>query len=516
MRALVIHEVLMDAAYQHASTSIVSGDVQLTYAELYERSVRLADSLTRLGITRGTVVGVMDVNSYRYMELTYALSMVGAILHTINFRLPMSDLLWTLQHAGDDWLFLWAGFDPLLTSVASAVDRVVWMGDPTITRPQRGLEYHALVEEGRFELSKSASDVSSDDPYSLFYTTGTTGRPKGLRYTHRQMLCGALQIAHHLALHDTGATLAATDVIMPCIPFFHIHGWGIPFIAPYVGAALVLPERCGPREQFDLISQHGVTWSNMVPTQLTLLLDSSSEPLPLKVLTGGSPLSSGLARRADERGVRFSVIYGGSDQLGSAISTASGLSGDRRLEALSSRLTPFPMVRLEVRDSNGVPTPSDDSTVGEVWVQSPWLPNGYVDEPGASATAFHDGWFRTGDLAARAQDGRIVIKERMNDTIKSGGEWILSSVIESVISEVTGITAVAVIGVSDERWGQRPKAVIVAEFGTPEQAVLEALNQAVQAGRLAKFWVPDIVQFVDSLPMTSAGKFDKAKLRTLS
>ncbi len=513
MRNLVVHEILADAAYQYPLTSVISGETQLTYSDLYERTVRLADSLIRLGMTRGTVVGVMDVNSHRYMEVMYALSMVGAVIHTINFRLPETDLLWTVQQARDEWLFVWEGFEKQGNRLASAIRHVVWMRNGSTGHE---LDYNALVSEGHFHVPDVSAAISASDAYSLFYTTGTTGRPKGLRYTHSQMLSGALQIAHHLALHDTGATLTANDVIMPCIPFFHIHGWGVPFIAPYIGAALVLPEQGGPLEQRALIQKRGVTWSNMVPTQLVMLLDGTPEPVHLKVLTGGSPLSAGLARRAEQQGIRFSVIYGGSDQLGSAITTAPVMTGDLRREALTSQLTPFPMVRIEVRGTDGTPVLPDGSTVGEVWVQSPWLPEGYVDNSETSHAAYRNGWFRSGDLATRTVGGCVTVMDRTNDAIKSGGEWIVGSTIESVISEIPGVQAVAVIAVPDERWGERPQAVIVAEVTVGTQQVQDALNQAVQSGRLAKFWIPETIQFIDSLPMTSTGKINKAKLREMA
>lgn len=514
MRDLVVHEVLADAAYQHPSTPIISGDVHLTYASLYERVVRLADSLRSLGMSAGTVVGVLDVNSHQYLELTYALSMVGAVIHTINFRLPVKDLLWTLRHAHDEWLFLGQVFAELADPVASLVPRVVWMGKEL--RPSSQPHYESLISDGRYQVPDSAGAVSPHDRYSLFYTTGTTGQPKGIAYTHRQMLSGALQIAHHLALHDTGATLSSRDVIMPAIPFFHIHGWGVPFIAPYIGAGLVLPERGGPGQQRSLIDQYGVTWSNMVPTQLVMLLDAAPGPLNLKILTGGSPLSMGVARRATQHGIRISVIYGGSDQLGSAISTAPGLSGDAQLEALSSWLTPFPMVRMEIRDVNGRPVEPDGTTVGEVWVQSPWLPHGYLDNPRASDEAFRDGWFRSGDLATRSADGHIMVWDRMSDAVKSGGEWIVTSRVESIISELPGIKAVAVIAMPDETWGERPKAIIVADPTVNVYQVRDVLNRAVLAGRLAKFWMPETIDWVDELPMTSAGKINKVKLRESS
>ncbi len=513
MQKLVAHALLRDAAYQHASTPVISGQTMLTYAGIYERAVRLASSLHRLGVRPGTVVGVIDVNTYRYFELHFALSMLGAVIHTVNFRLPLDTLIWTLQHAKDEWLFIGEGFGDLSATLAPVVGQVVRMGGSPAVSPDR--DYEELITDGTDQEPDITASIDPSDPFSLFYTTGTTGRPKGIRYTHQQMLSGALQIAHHLGLYDTGAHLSAHDVMMPLIPFFHIHGWGAPFIAPYIGAALVLPERSDPAAQRALIHRHRVTWSNMVPTQLVMLLDGTADPLPLKVLTGGSPLASGLAHRADSRGVRFSLIYGGSDQLGSAISTAPGLSGAARVNELASRVTPFPMVRMEIRDAAGQPVPVDGASLGEAWIESPWLPTGYVDNAEASNRAYVDGWFRSGDLAVRYPDGRIAVMDRLNDAIKSGGEWIAGSTIESVISEIPGVHGVAVIGIADARWGERPKAIIAADRDVSTSLVQQALNEAVQQGRLAKFWLPDTLQFVETLPMTSAGKINKAKLREI-
>ena len=213
--------------------------------------------------------------------------------------------------------------------------------------------------------------------------------------------------------------------------------------------------------------------------------------------------------------MRFSLIYGGSDQLGSAISTAPGLEGADRLGVLASRLTPFPMVRLEVRDGDGMLVPSDGSSLGEVWVQSPWLPDGYLDNPEATRAAFHNGWFRTGDLAVRTPDGQVLVVDRMKDAIKSGGEWIAGSAIESVISEIPGVKGVAVIAIPDAHWSERPKAIIASDPQVTGEIVDEALLNAVRGGRLAKFWVPDTLQFVEELPVTSAGKINKAKLREM-
>ncbi len=515
MRKWVIHEILADAALSHASVPVISGSQRFTYASLYDRSLRLANSLSRQGIGKGTVVGVMDVNSHRYLELKYALSMLGAVIHTINFRLPWDDLVFTVKHAHDQWLFVWEGFGELASRIAQEVPQVVWMGS------DRGAGYEDFITAGHSELPQIARSVEETDAYSIFYTTGTTGVPKGISYSHRQMLTGSVQIAHHLGLHDTGAWLRADDVMMPLIPFFHIHGWGVPFIAPYLGAPLVLAEQRGPAEQLTLIEEHRVTWSNMVPTQLFMLLqqagnkDPNLANLPLKVLTGGSSLSTGLAEQAHRAGVTFSLIYGGSDQLGTAISVAPGLDGAARLRRLSTHMTAFPYVRVEVRNQFGTSVESDGQEMGEVWVQSPWIPDGYADNPEESKRAFFDGWFKSGDLAVRYPDGSFYVMDRLKDAIKSGGEWIASSVIESVISEVPGVKAVAVIGQSDPAWGERPIAIVEAQSTTTRENIRQHLDAAVARGRLAKFWIPDSIRFIESMPLTSAGKIHKAALRQI-
>ncbi|MHB8345263.1 MAG: AMP-binding protein [Ferrimicrobium sp.] len=514
MRQLIVHEVLADAAYQHAAAGIISGTQHFTYPEIYVRSLKLAHRMTELGVGPGTVVGVMDINSHRYLELKYAVSMTGAVIHTINFRLPTADMAYTIRHSHDDWLFVWTGFGELATSMATLVSEVVWLGD---SDGFSGRHYEELIAEGSPVVPNQALRVKEDDTYSLFYTTATTGHPKGIRYSHRQMLSASLQIAHYLGLHDTGAVLRAHDVMMPLIPFFHIHGWGVPFVAPYLGSTLVLPEKSSPAEQWQLIQSHQVTWCNMVPTQLFMLLQERPQEVraapPLKVLTGGSALSIGLAEQALSAGISLSLIYGGSDQLGSAISEAAGLEGSERLVRLSTRMTPFPMVRVEIRDEKGQLVASDGEAIGEVWVQSPWIPREYVEEPEQSEQAFHDGWFRTGDLAVRYPDGSFYVMDRLKDAIKSGGEWIAGSVIESIVSEVSGVQAVAVIAQVDAQWGERPVAVVQGEKDISVEGILEHLRHSVAEGRLPKFWMPEGIYIIDTMPTTSAGKLHKAALR---
>jgi acyl-CoA synthetase (AMP-forming)/AMP-acid ligase II len=560
LRNWLIHELLADAAWQYPDVEVVSGHRRFTYAEEWERVVRLARSLASMGVRKGTVVGILDVNSHRYFELQHALSLVGAIVHTLNFRLPLADLVYTVQHAKDEILFVWGGFRKLGEALRPHVKTVVWMPDSSadewitgerliearntdkrmaderradgrsadgriVERMEHAQGVNELIYEELIQSESSSAGtpdirMTDTDAYSILYTTGTTGRPKGMVYRHRDLIQAPLQIAHHLALYDTGARIQAGDTIMPLIPFFHIHGWGTPFFAPYLGCKLVLPERADALEQVRLIRDEGVTWSNMVPTQLHMLLDAISKEgsdvsLPLRVLTGGSPLPSGLAQRAHSAGIQFSLIYGGSDQLGTSISAVLDPEMDEedRLSTLATRTVPIPMVRVEVRDATGRPVPKDGKTIGELWVQSPWLPNGYWNDPEASRTTYIDGWFRSDDMAVWFEDGSLYVVDRQKDAVKSGGEWIATSVIEAVLSELEGVELAAVLAMPDERWGERPLAVLQCKRELTESQVREHLDEAVSSGRLARFWIPDRIVFVESMPMTSAGKIHKVGLR---
>ena len=524
MRKLVIHELLYSSLAQHGQVEVLSGPRRLTYQSMWERAVRVADHLTRLGVRPGTVIGVMDVNSHRYLELQYALSMVGAVIHTLNFRLAADDLLYTITHAQDEWLFVWEGFAGPLGKLRDHFPNWVWLTDADHDRNHdhdRTRTYEALVAEGRLVVPDHANRVAENDPYSIFYTTGTTGRPKGLRYTQRDMLLAPLQIAHHLALHPTGAKLSSADTILPLIPFFHIHAWGAAFFPPYMGARLVLPERATAKEQLELIAREGVTWSNMVPTQLHMLLDeaeTAGQALPLKVLTGGSQLPTGLAQRAVKSGVEFSLSYGGSDQLATSISVIPremdpSLSSPDTLQVLSTRTSPIPFVDVEVRDDNGQSVPQDGQAIGELWVRSPWLPDGYLNDEERSRAVYVDGWFRTGDLAIRFPDGSLYVVDRQKDAVKSGGEWIPTGVLEAVLSEHPAVAAVSVLAQPDDKWGERPVAVIQARTSVSAVDLREFMEGAVASGRIPSFWAPDRFLFVDSLPITSTGKIHKAALR---
>ncbi len=518
MQGLIVHQILDRTIQAFPDQVVVSGNTRLTYTQFYERVLRLAWSLRQEGVAKGTVVGVLDVNTHRYLELHYALSMLGAVIHTINFRLPAEDLVYTMVHAGDEWLFVSDVFLPSVKPLARNCPHWVLMSDdPNISLPEAKCVWHyeELVASGRPERGAEVDAVGEMDAFSIFNTTGTTGKPKGIQYRQREMTLGALQLFHHLALHTTGAKVDSGDVFMPLIPFFHIHGWGTTLFVPYIGAELVLPGKATPVEQVELIQKEGVTWMNMVPTQLHGLLQTPGFG-KIKVLTGGSPLPTGLARRAAEAGVRFSLIYGGSDQLGTAISVVpEGMdpAGEEARDILRSRMRPLPMVDLSIRNEDGNECPHDGNTVGEVWVRSPWLPAGYHKDPERTRESYIGGWFRSGDLGMLHPDGLLSVVDRERDAVKSGGEWIITSTIEALLSEHSAVGLAAVIARLDEKWSERPLAVIKPAGPVTAEELRQFLEEKASKGKIARFWIPDAFVFVDELPLTSAGKINKVALR---
>jgi fatty-acyl-CoA synthase len=267
-----------------------------------------------------------------------------------------------------------------------------------------------------------------------------------------------------------------------------------------------------------MIRREGVTWSNMVPTQLQMLLAAAQEgmKLPKKVLTGGSPLPTGLAQAARRRGIGYSLIYGGSDQLSASISVVPEGMDPASPEAhqiLATRTRPLPMVEIDLRNREGQPVPRDGHTLGEVWVRSPWLPAGYHKDPDRSKESYIDGWFRTGDIAVGYPDGTLYVVDREKDAVKSGGEWIACGILEAIISEHPKVAGVAILAKPDEQWGERPLAVVQAREPVTEEELRIFLEGQVRAGRLAKFWIPDTFVFLPELPVTSAGKVHKVALR---
>lgn len=468
---------------------VVGPDARVTYRSMYNRVKRLAGSLLDEGLGRGDVVAVADVNSVRFMELAYAVGLTGSILLPVNFRLPPAIISEILDEA-DVKAFIYSGPFKELAAIAKGADK------------------YQLEEsfEGWLEHDPLDSEGDPEADYVLLYTSGTTGRPKGVLYKQWKMVMGGLSIAHQLSLYETPASLTSRDTILSLIPMFHILSWGSIFIAPFVGAKLVFTARFEPEQIAELMDREGVTWFNAVPTMLAMLLETEKDFKGVKAIVGGSPLPKNLWDKARERGLRISMIYGATDMLATSISIITDHTSEE-----DTRLVTHPVPYAEVKIIKEDGTPAKPDEVGEIYYRSPWMPEGYYKNPEKTRESFINGWFKTGDLGEPTEDGGFIILDRIKDAIKSGGEWIPSSILESIISETPGVRLAAVVAIPHEKWGERPAAFIVGE--ATEEDVMKHLDEAVKEGRIVKWWKPDMIIKLGNLPMTSTGKINKKALR---
>ncbi|MBW2060331.1 MAG: fatty acid--CoA ligase [Deltaproteobacteria bacterium] len=503
--------------------------VRHTYRDFYARINRLASALTSLGVRPGDTVAVLDWDSHRYLECFYAVPMLGAVLHTVNIRLSPEQILFTMNHAEDTVVLAHQDFLPLLEGIASKLETVqtfILLLDDS-ERPPTSLPLTAEYEEmlKRADDSFDFPDFEEDTQATVFYTTGTTGDPKGVYFSHRQLVLHTLAAGMMLGCFRE-PRFQSGDVYMPITPMFHVHAWGIPYVATLLGVKQVYPGLYEAGKLLKLIEKEKVTFSHCVPTLLHMILsDPMASKVDLngwKVNIGGSALSKGLARAAMERGVKLIAGYGMSETcpiLTAALLKPFMLDWDieRRLDVQRKAGFPIPLVDLRVVDETGDPLPRDGSSAGEIVVRSPWLTQGYFKEPQKSEELWRGGWLHTGDIATIDQEGYVQITDRLKDVIKSGGEWISSLEIESLMSQHEAVSEVAVVGINDERWGERPIAVVVPKLGSKARASEEDLraflDKFVNEGLISKWSVPDRIYLVNEIPKTSVGKMDKKEVK---
>lgn len=468
--------------------TVGNGTEDQTYEQAYANSQALAGDLSERGIDAGTVVAVADWNTPEFFELLYAITGLEAVIYPVNLNLPPEQIGYTLQESdatvllyADDFEEL-AGEFPGQTIHVDSLDR----GEPV-------------------DL-----DVSPDTPAVTLFTSGTTGMPKPVRYTHEQYVQGALSIAHQLAEYDTPASLTADDALLPSIPMFHLGAWGAPLIAPYLGADLLMTGQFDPARVAELVEEGEATWSNMVPTMVRQVLGTEASIEGFKILTGGSTIQRDLVNRMRDRGIEFSNIYGGTDMLAASISIwTEHARANGGYEYLRRVTHPVPFAEFRLAHREGM-----DEDMGEIKFRAPWLPDGYYEMPEASEVAFVDGWFNTGDVGRRMPDGGLRILDRIDDTIKSGGEWIPSSILESIIVETPSVANAAVLGKPDEEWGERPVAAVTPAADEVDFDAVDAqLDAAVDAGEINEWWKPEEIIPLEDLPLTSTGKIQKETLR---
>jgi fatty-acyl-CoA synthase len=528
---LIIRQLLHTTLTCGRGKEIIYGDLnRYDYPAFLERLKRLASGLEAMGVRHGDTVAVMDWDSHRYLEFFFAVPMMGAVLHTINIRLAPEQILYTINHADDDVLLVHDDFAPVLAKIRDRIERdvrIIRISDGGTDWPKElsvEADFETLVAAG--SSAHTFEDFDENTRATTFYTTGTTGAPKGVYYSHRQLVLHTIGFMAALAWTGGHARFHRDDVYMPLTPMFHVHGWGIPYIATAMGVKQVYPGRYEPEAVLNLIEREGVTFSHCVPTILHMLLSHpAADKVDLsnwKLAIGGAPMPTGLARRALDLGIDVFTTYGMSE-TGPLLTAAQleaerlALPHDRQIEYRCKTGRPTPLVDLRVVDEDGQDIPHDGRTTGEIVVRAPWLTMGYHKQPELGEELWRGGYLHSGDIANVDADGFLKLTDRVKDVIKSGGEWISSLEIESLVSQLDGVREVAAIGIPHEKWGERPLVLVVptetgAEILDPDSVVAH-LRGAADRGEISKWAVPDTVLVVDAIDKTSVGKIDKKILR---
>lgn len=528
---LLIKHLLTAPLASNPDQEIVYRDrCRFTYREFGERVSRLADGLTRLGVKPGDTVAFMEWDSHRYLEAFFGVPMMGAVLHTVNVRLSPEQLIYTINHAEDDVIVVNAEFLAVLESIReklTTVKRFILINDgdatPVSTIPFDA-EYEELLAGGSSDFV--FPDFDENSRATTFYTTGTTGLPKGVFFSHRQLVLHTLAGLAALSSTAGSCRFHNGDVYMPITPMFHVHAWGMPYMATAMGIRQVYPGRYEPAVLLGLVIREKVTFSHCVPTILHMLVGSPAvKAVDLsgwKVIIGGSALPKALCRAALGLGIDLYTGYGMSETcpiltLAQLAPDMLDLDADAQVEVRCKTGRPIPLVDLRIVDEEMNDAPRDGKATGEIVVRAPWLTMGYLKDSAASETLWAGGYLHTNDVASIDTRGYVQISDRIKDVIKTGGEWISSLELEDIVAHLPGVSEVAVIGAPDEKWGERPLALVVAKAEAKESLTAEMVKEHVadfaSRGIISKYGIPDRVLFVDAIEKTSVGKLDKKLLR---
>ncbi|MGN6140535.1 MAG: fatty acid--CoA ligase [Ralstonia sp.] len=528
---LLVKHLLTNAQCLYGEQEITyRGALRYSYRTFRERIGRLASALSTLEVQHGSTVAVMDWDSHRYLECYFGVPMMGATLFTVNVRLSAQQILYTLNDARAEVVLVQADFVPLLEEIwaeLTSVRHVVVLADnapmPHTTLPVAG-EYEALLAHASPDFV--FADFDERTRAATFYTTGTTGDPKGVSYSHRDIVLHAMATATTLCAPRDGQRLHREDVYMPITPMFHVLAWGMPYIAVMLGLKIVLPGRYAADLLLKLHDAERVTFSHCVPTLLQMLLQASEGGMHdlsgWKVLIGGSALSPALCEAALDRGIDVFAGYGMSE-TGPVVALAQLPPGRKpadRQEEIRMRCAtgrPVPLAELRIVDEQLRDVPHDGKHQGEIVLRTPYLTQAYFNKPEASEELWAGGYLHTQDIAVMTPDGFVQIVDRIKDVIKTGGEWVSSIEVESLIAQVPGVQESAVIGVRDAKWGERPMAFVVGKPGArlKAEAIRDCLLAHADAKRISKYAVPELdrIAFVAEIPKTSVGKINKKALR---
>nr|WP_024309458.1 fatty acid--CoA ligase [Pseudomonas sp. P818] len=526
---LLIKRLLLSGSRYEKTREIVYRDkLRYSYATFNERVARLANVLSEAGVKAGDTVAVMDWDSHRYLECMFAIPMLGAVLHTINIRLSPDQILYTMNHAEDRFVLVNSEFVPLYKGIAgqlTTVEKTLLLTDGE----DKSAELPNLVGEYESLLAKASpqydfADFDENSVATTFYTTGTTGNPKGVYFTHRQLVLHTMSMATTMGGLDSIRLLGNDDVYMPITPMFHVHAWGVPYVATMLGVKQVYPGRYEPDMLCRLIKEEKVNFSHCVPTILQMVLSAPGAQGHdfggMKMIIGGSALNRSLYEAAKERGIQLTAAYGMSETC--PLISCAYLNEELRAGSEDERTTyrikagiPVPLVEAAIMDTDGKILPSDGESQGELVLRAPWLTQGYFREPEKGEELWAHGWLHTGDVATIDGMGFIEIRDRIKDVIKTGGEWISSLELEDLISRHSAVREVAVVGVPDPQWGERPFALLVLreEQGLDAKGLKEHLKPFVEQGHINKWAIPTQIALVTEIPKTSVGKLDKKRIR---
>ncbi|MGC9270810.1 fatty acid--CoA ligase, partial [Acidiphilium sp.] len=529
---LLIKQILKMPIAQASRRQIVyRGELRFSYPQFVERVHRLGGALRALGAGMGTRVAVMDWDSHRYLEAYFAVPMLGSVLMMANIRLSPDQIAYTIDHSGAEILLVNTDFLPVLAAIRDRLPKlraVVLMSDQAAAPAwaDSAGAYEALLAAA--DPATAFPDFDENTLATTFYTTGTTGLPKGVMFSHRQLVLHTLALMSTLMMAGLNGRISREDVYMPLTPMFHVHAWGFPYVATMMGMQQVYVGRFLPDVVVHLLRTEHVTVSHCVPTIMHMILNAPAAKAidftGWRVIIGGSALPRALCEAGLKRGIDIFAAYGMSETC--PIMTMTQLRGDildvepdRREAEIRMRLAagmPAALCEVRVVDEAMNDVPHDGASVGEVVARSPCLTPGYAGDAAASAALWRGGWLHTGDIGTMDADGFLRIVDRVKDVIKTGGEWISSIGLEDIVLTHPGVSEVAVVGVADERWGERPVAFVVPrpDAVIDAEAVRAHVRAHAEAGAISRYAVPDRIIIVEALDKTSVGKLDKKLMRT--
>jgi fatty-acyl-CoA synthase len=528
---LNVHRILEYAAKFHGSTEVISdrrlqgGSLhKLSYKEVYERVNRIANALeNELNVMPGDIVGILDWNDHRYYESYFSLPSIGAALLTLNIRLHPSELGYIIKHTKPKVLLV----DDSLLQLAEILSKeydfqhIVIMSDKPIdelkTNLRKVVGYEELLKS--YSPNRSQKIIDERSAATIAFTSGTTGLPKGVFYSHRSIVLHAMAVA-------IANSLTPLDVGLQIVPMFHANGWGTPFASTLVGMKMIYPGRYTPDTLVEHIISHKVTVTAGVPTIMMEIVRrlQKLEPKPdlkgFRALCGGSEPPAALAKAYLELGGKLMQGYGATETspLASMAITKSQLLNLSEMERFEKMKQGLPVFGVEVKlvdpvTSNEVPW--DGKSIGEIWIRGPWVTKEYYNDPRSSERFSQDGWWKSGDVGVIDPLGYIRLVDRLKDVIKSGGEWISSIDMENYLMAHPYVLEATVIGVPHPKWGERPLAFVVLKQeykNLPKDEIKKSLLEHLSS-RFAKWQLPDDIIFLDEIPKTSVGKFKKDELK---